>query len=215
MKKIRIINSLETIYKINHCSYKMDFVVRDFNTPTNHLGDITIYVCNNRIEVHILNIHETEYGYGQAWMYIKYPQNIDIYDTFMIILNKVTYDIFQEILEKGRADGDFDENDTVESITPPYTDLVPLSDEKCSLVQNLQYVIGWGNYVPFTRESVQFLEEVDCDSYDEEEEKNSGEYIIYGEILENGEFFYDKTIRSHDYRYEEDNHTDSETDTDS
>jgi len=161
----------------------MDFVVRDFNTLTNHLGDITIYVCNNRIEVHILNIHETEYGYGQAWMYIKYPPNIDIYDTFMIILNRVTHDIFQEILEKGRSDEDFDENDTVESITPAYKDVVPLSENKCSLVENLQYVIGWGNYILFTRESVQFLEEVICDSYDEEEEKNSGEYIIYGEIL--------------------------------
>jgi hypothetical protein len=78
----------------------MSFVVRDFNTPTNHLGDIRIYVLsNNKMEVIILNIHETEYGYGQAWMYIKYPPNIDIYDTFMIILNKVTHDIFKEILD--------------------------------------------------------------------------------------------------------------------
>jgi hypothetical protein len=189
----------------------MSFVVRDFNTPTNHLGDIRINVCNNKIDVILLNIHETEYGYGQAWMYVTYPPNIDIYDTFLAILNRVTHDIFQEILEKGRSDGDFDENDTIESITPPYTDLVPIPEEKCSLVQNIQYVIGWGNYIPFTRESVQYLEE-DNNNYDED---NTGEYVINGEILENGEFIYDKPIRSHDYRFEEDNKTDSEADTDS
>ena len=74
--------------------------LRDFNTPTNHLGDIRIYLCNNKIEVILLNIHETETGHGQAWIYVKYPPNIDIYDTFITILNKVTHDIFQEILEK-------------------------------------------------------------------------------------------------------------------
>lgn len=175
----------------------MSFVVRDFNTPTNHLGDITIYISNNIIEVNILNIHETESGHGQAWMYIKYPPNIDIYDTFMTILNKVTHDIFQEILEKGRVDGDFDDNDTVESITPIYKDVVPIPEDKYFLVENLQYIIGWGNYVLFTRESVKFLEEVNSDN----EENNTGEYIINGEVLENGEFIYDKPIKSHDYFY--------------
>jgi hypothetical protein len=192
----------------------MSFVVRDFNTPTNHLGDIRINVCNNKIEVILLNIHETESAHGQAWMYVRYPPNIDIYDTFLAILNRVTNDIFQEILEKGRADGDFDQNDTVESITPPYIDLVPIPEEKCSLVQNLQYIPGWSNCIPFTRESVQFLEE-DNNDYDE---PDIGEYVINGEILENGEFIYDKPIRSHDYYQDEDNtesETDSEADTDS
>jgi len=190
----------------------MSFVARDFNTTTNHIGDIRIYLCNNKIEVIILNLHETESGYGQAWMYVNYYTEIDMYDTFMTILNKITHDIFQEILENGRVDGDFDENDTIESITPAYKDVVPIPEEKCSLVENLQYIIGWGNYIPFTRESVSFLEEVICDSDDEDEK--IGHYVINGEILENGEFIYDKPIRSHDYRYPEDNKTDSEVDSD-
>lgn len=48
----------------------MGFVVRDFNTPTNHGGDITICFSNDQIEVTILNLHESDYG--QAWMYVKY-----------------------------------------------------------------------------------------------------------------------------------------------
>jgi hypothetical protein len=38
---------------------------------------------------------------------------------------------------------------------------------------------------------------MECD-YDQDE-KNEGQYFINGEILENGEFIYDKPIRSHDY----------------
>jgi hypothetical protein len=139
----------------------MCFVVRDFNTPTNHRGDIEICFSNNQIEVTILNLHESDYG--QAWMYVKYYHEIDIYDTFMTILNKVTYDVFQEILENGRTRGDFNENDTVESIIPPYKDLIPISDDKCSLAKNIQYISDWGNYVHFTRDSVQFIEEMECE----------------------------------------------------
>ena len=173
----------------------MSFVVRDFNTPTNHLGDIRIYLCNNKIEVILLNIHETETGHGQAWIYVKYPPNIDIYDTFITILNKVTHDIFQEILEKGITDGEFNENDTVETITPAYIDVVPIQEDDKYSVENVQYIAGWGNYIIFTRETVQFIEEVKYD-YDD---NNEGEYVINGEILENGEFIYDKPIRSHDF----------------
>ena len=176
----------------------MSFVVRDFNTPTNHLGDIRICICNNKIEVILLNIHETESEHGQAWLYVKYPPNIDIYDIFMTILNKVTNDIFQEILENGIFDGDFDHSTTVKTIIPAYKDLMPISEDKCSLVENGYYMNNdWGNYVLFTRESIQFLGEMECEP--NEENKLIGEYIINGEILENGEFIYDKPIRSHDY----------------
>jgi delta 1-pyrroline-5-carboxylate dehydrogenase len=59
----------------------MVFVIRDFNTPTNHIGDISIYLSNNsKICVTILNLHE--HDYGQAWIYVKYSCKIDIYKTF-------------------------------------------------------------------------------------------------------------------------------------
>jgi len=188
-------------------------VIRDFNTPTNDIGEITVYLTNKKnIRVTILNVHEHGYyDFGQAWMRIKYPQNIDIYDAFLTIMNKITHDIFQELLNIIRAEGDLDPEITVESLTPNYKDIIPIDDNNPTS-ETVFSGSHWGDYVPFTRESVQFLEEVDRD--DEDDAYDIGEYVIYGEILENGEFIYDKTIRSHDYRYEEDNKTDSETDSD-
>ena len=145
-------------------------------------------------------------------MRIKYPQNIDIYDAFLAIMNTITHDIFQELLNIIRAEGNLDPEITVESLTPTYRDIIPIDDHNPTS-EPVFSGSHWGDYVPFTRESVQFLEEVDWD--DEDDAYDIGEYVINGEILENGEFFYDKTIRSHDYRHEEDNKTDSEADSDS
>ena len=192
----------------------MDFVVRDFNTPTNDIGEITVYLTNKKnIRVTILNVHEHGYyDVGQAWMRIKNPHNIDIYDAFLAILNTITHDIFQELLNIIRVGGNLDPEITVASLTPTYRDIIPIDDHNPTS-ESVFSGSHWGDYVPFTRESIQFLEEVDWD--DEDDAYDIGEYVIYGKILENGEFFYDKTIRSHDYCYEEDNKTDSETDTDS
>jgi len=178
----------------------MDIVVRDFNTPTNHLGEIVLYLSNNnKIGVTILNLHEhVNNSFGQVWMYVKYNPNIDIYDTFMNILNKLTRDIFQEMLEVGRLDGDFDMNDTVESITFPYKDVVPIKGDDNPTSEPVHYSGDWENYILFTRECVEFLEEIECDMDDED--KHIGLYIIRGEILENGEFIYDKPIRSNSYK---------------
>jgi hypothetical protein len=188
-------------------------VIRDFNTPTNDIGEITVYLTNKKnIRVTILNVHEHGYyDVGQAWLRIKNPHNIDIYDAFLTILNTITHDIFQELLNIIRAEGNLDPEITVASLTPNYRDIIPIDDNNPTS-EPVFSGSHWGDYVPFTRESVQFLEEVDWD--DEDDAYDIGEYVIYGEILENGELFYDKTIRSHDYRYVEDNNTDSETDSD-
>jgi len=188
-------------------------VIRDFNTPTNDIGEITVYLTNKKqIQVTILNVHEHGYyDVGQAWLRIKNPHNIDIYDAFLAILNTITHDIFQELLNIIREDGNLDPEITVESLTPTYRDIIPIDDHNPTQ-EPVFSGSHWGDYVPFTRESVQFLEEVDWN--DEDDAYDIGEYVIYGEILENGELFYDKTIRSHDYVYEEDNKTDSETDSD-
>ena len=50
----------------------------------------------------------------------------------------------------------------------------------------------------FTKESVNLLLEHESDR--DEEDKYPGVYIIKGEILENGEFIYDKPIRSNSYK---------------
>lgn len=173
----------------------MVYVVRDFNAPTNHIGDITIYLSNNnKICVTILNLHE--YDYGQAWMYVTYPFNIDIYETFTTILNKITRDIFQEKLETGKKYGEFNDMDTLENIIPKYKDIMLINDDYPH-VENIIHSNDWGNYILFTRESTVFLEEFKSDR--DEEDKYSGLYIIKGEILENGEFIYDKPIRSNSH----------------
>ena len=174
-------------------------VIRDFDTPTNHLGEIVLYLSNNKIGITILNLHEhVNDSFGRAWIYVRYNHKIDIYDTFMTILNTLTRDIFQEMLDVGRKYGDFDINDTVESITYPYKDVVPIQGDDNPTTQNVMYSGDWENYILFTRECVEFLEEIKCDI--DEEDKHPGLYIIKGEILENGEFIYDKPIRSNSYR---------------
>jgi len=177
----------------------MDIVVRDFNTPTNHIGDITVYLSNNnKICVNILNVHE--HGYfdcGQAWIYVKHHDNIDIYDTFMTILNKITHDIFQELLDIIREGGNLDTKITVESLIPSYKDIVPMPDD-FPLPINAYKRNLWGNCIDFTRESVDLLEEIKSDRDDAC--KYPDVYIIRGEILENGEFIYDKPIRSNSYK---------------
>ena len=156
----------------------MVFVVRDFNTPKNDLGDITVYLSNNhKICINILNLHDL----GQAWIYIKYQDSIDIYEIFTRIMNKITRDIFQK--------NEF-------SVIPKYKDIVCVEDT----VLNHSYCNHWGAYLPFTRESVLLLQEHESDR---DEETNYPElYIIKGEILENGEIIFDKPIQSNNY-YEE------------
>jgi hypothetical protein len=151
----------------------MKIVARDFNTFDNDIGDIVLYLSHNKtIGVTILNLHDL----GQAWMYVKYSCKIDIYDTFLKIMNKITNDLL-------------DNTDI-----PAYKDIVSIEDED---IENRKYDSRWGNYVDFTRESVKLLEEYENDMDDEN--KYSELYIIKGEILENGEFVYDKPIRNNSY----------------
>jgi len=176
----------------------MIFVARDFNTPTNHIGEMISYLStdinhNKIIAVDILNLH----GLGQAWIRIKYDVSIDLYDTILSIFNKLTMDIYQEKLEKGQAKGIYkvDPEYTGFSITPEYKDIICLDEE----TEHSIYSEYWGEYyIAFTRESVALLEEYN----DGDEEENEKSYIVYGEILENGEFIYNKPILSNDY-YEE------------
>ena len=151
----------------------MKIVARDFNTFDNDIGDIVLYLSNNnKICVNILNLHD----FGQAWMYVKYRPEIDIYDTFLKIMNKITKDVC-------------DNTDI-----PTYKDIVTVEDEP---IENMSYDSRWENYVEFTRESVTLLEEYDSDRDDET--KYPDLYIIHGEILENGDFVYDKPIRNNSY----------------
>ena len=171
----------------------MIFVARDFNTPTNHIGEMVAYLSNNKIiAVDILNLH----GLGQAWIRIKYDISIDLYNTILSIFNKLTMDIYQEKLEKGQVKGIYkvDPEYTGLSITPEYKDIICLDEA----TEHSLYSEYWGEYyTAFTRESVALLEEYD-DGDGEEDEKS---YIVYGEILENGEFIYNKPILSNDYYY--------------
>jgi hypothetical protein len=64
-------------------------------------------------------------------------------------------------------------------------------------IENIYYDSRWENYVEFTRESIMLLEEYNSDR--EDENKYSGIYISKGEILENGDFIYDKPIRNNSY----------------
>jgi hypothetical protein len=151
----------------------MKIVARDFNTFDNEIGDIVLYLSNNnKICVNILNLHDL----GQAWMYIKYRPEIDLYNTFLNIMNKITDDLFNN-------------NDI-----PIYKDIVSVEDEP---IENIYYDSRWENYVEFTRESIMLLEEYNSDR--EDENKYSGIYISKGEILENGDFIYDKPIRNNSY----------------
>jgi hypothetical protein len=159
----------------------MGYVVRDFNTENNETGDITIYLCkNNKLYITIMNLHDM----GQAWMYVKYSSNINLYDMYISILNTLTHDIYKQLLGK--------KNDK-EFIIWEYKDIVCLNSE----IENSKCSVYFDNYITFTRESVDLLEK-----WDNEEEDDEKYYIIHGEYLENGEFIYNKPILSNDY-YEE------------
>ena len=65
----------------------MKIVARDFNTFDNDIGEIVLYLShNNKIGITILNLHDL----GQACMYVNYPSGINIYDTFLKIMDKIT-----------------------------------------------------------------------------------------------------------------------------
>lgn len=189
----------------------MIFVARDFNTPTNDLGDMILYLSNrNKMCINILNLHEhVNDSFGQALVYVKYNAGMDMYDTIMSVLNTLTREIFQEMLDSGRKDGDFDMNDTVESITFPYNDVVTVPDN----IENAMNNGRWGKYFQFTRETMRYIEEYDSDR--DEEDKNIGNYIIKGEFSENGEIILDKSIKSMSYYRTYDSYTDREYYTDS
>lgn len=169
----------------------MDFVVRDFNTIDNHIGNITLYLSNNHtIWVNILNIHE--HGYfdsGQVWIYIKYHHEIDIYDTFMTILNNLTRDIFKDLLEIIQKNGNLDPTITVDALIPAYKDIIPVPDD-FPLPKNVTNINLWGNCIEFTKETSLLLQEYEF-VWDDQEL-----YCIKGEIMQNGDFIYDKPIRS-------------------
>jgi len=151
----------------------MKVVARDFNTIDNEIGDIILYLSNNnKICVNILNLHDL----GQAWMYVKYQPKIDLYDTFLKIMNKITNDIF-------------DNTDI-----PNYMDIVSVEDE---VIEHMNYASRWGNYLEFTSKSINLLEEYESNRDDHN--KYAEVYISKGEILENGDFVYDKPIRNNSY----------------
>ena len=184
----------------------MPSVSRDFNTLIYEHGDITAYLSNNnKICINILHLH----GIGQAWMYVKYPLNMDMYTIILTIFDKLTIDIFQQKLERGKAVGAYpiDISNGI-CITPEYKDIVIL-DEDMS-VDNMSYSVFLGNYISFTRESVELLEEYENDR--DEEDKYPGLYIVKGEILENGEFIYDTPIKSNNYDFHNYSDSDSECD---
>ena len=142
----------------------MIFVVRDYNIPTNDIGDIRLYLSNNnKICVDILNLHED----GIARMYINYPLNIHLYDVIASILNEITNELSLINI--------FIKTDT-------YQDIVSLDEptENCGISDR------WGHYIPFTRESVDFLEE-----YESDREEKQDHYIIRGDLLENGKLIYE------------------------
>ena len=89
--------------------------------------------------------------------------------------------------------------------------MVTLPDEN-NTVENVMTNGRWGNYVHFTRESVELLEESESDRDDDE--KRVGYYIIKGEFSENGEIVFDKPIQSMSYYRTYDSDTDREYFTD-
>jgi len=150
----------------------MIFVARDYNIPTNDIGDIRLYLSNNnKICVDILNLHED----GIARMYIKYPLNMNLYDVIASILNEITNEIsLTNVFIK----------------TDSYQDIVSLDEP----IENCDFSYRWGHYIPFTRESVDLLEE-----YESDREEKQGHYIIRGDLLENGKLIFNKPIRSNGF----------------
>ena len=150
----------------------MTYVVRDYNTPRSDSGDIKIYLSNkNKLCVDILDLHED----GQAWMYIYYPLNNNLYDTILSILNQITTELSLE-------------NEFIRDAK--YRDIVTIPEP----IENCQYFHYLGHYIPFTRESVDLLEEYESDREDDDES-----YVIRGDLLENGKLVFNKPIRSNGF----------------
>ena len=159
----------------------MSYIVRDFNTENSETGDITIYLCNNnQLYITIMNLHDM----GQAWMYVNYPSDVDLYDMYTNILNTLTRDIYQQLIT-----GKNNLNDEFEFIKWEYKDIVCLNEP----IENSKWSVHFGNYIAFTKETIHLLQK-----YDDEEEDNTIYYIMKGEYLENGVFIYDKPILSND-----------------
>ena len=184
----------------------MSYIVRDFNSLRSDIGDISIYLYENQtLFITVFNLHDI----GQAWMYVKYPLNIDLYNMLLSILNKMTIDIYQTKLEYGKSIGAYPTDIQIDviSIIPKYQDIVIIKEDL--KVDNSNYSSYFGNYIPFTRESVGLLDYWSKDN--NEEYKDVNHYIIYGEFLENGDLIYDKPIQSNHYNYK-DLEEDSESD---
>jgi len=176
--------------------------MRDFNVMGNDIGDISIYLSHNKLFVFIMNLH----GIGQAWMHVTYSSKIDIYEICLSILNKLTVDICQELL--------YSENINMDVQIPKYKDIIRLESEK-DITEDSIFSEYWNEfYLPFSRENIRFLKEYNNFDIDDAE-KYKDSYIISGEILEDGEFIYNKPIRSNHYKEDEnesDIEVDSETD---
>ena len=147
----------------------MTYIVRDFNIPGNDIGDITLYLYNNKIRVNILDLHED----GQAWMIINYPPSLGRYNIILSILNELTSILSLEHLS--------------------YKDILYTEDDTKT---DWNYSDRWGYYIPFTRETVNLLEE-----YESDQEEKQDHYIIRGDLLENGKLIIDKPIKSNHYSY--------------
>lgn len=160
--------------------------MRDFNVMGNDIGDISIYLSHQKLFVFIMNLH----GIGQAWMHVKYSEQIDIYDICLSILNKLTIDICQDLLDSEKINTDIR--------IPENKDIIQLESEK-NIIENSIFSEYWnGYYIPFTRENMRFLKIYNSFDIDDTE-KYKDYYVISGEILETGEFIYDKPIRSNHY----------------
>lgn len=162
----------------------MVYVIRDFNSPKSDIGDITLFLSNNhKICVNILNLHDI----GQELIYVKYPSNMDMYDIFLSILNKITTYIYEQINELVKIKGILEFGSEYE--IPEYKDIICISEPR----ENSIFSNHWGNYLPFTSEYMNLLTEYESDRDDER--KNVNKYIIKATLFESGEFIYDKPIR--------------------
>ena len=174
----------------------MVFVVRDFNSSRSDIGNISIFLSENKkISITILNLH----GMGQALIDVTYLSVLDFYDMYLSIFDKITRDVYQEKIEKDKLKGSYLPEENVFSIIPEYKDILCFDDDDDEKTENVYYSDYFGNYITFTRESVKLLEEEEYDM-DFNDDEFVNDYIIHGEILENGEFIYDKPIRSNSYK---------------
>ena len=165
----------------------MIYIMRDFNVMGNDIGDISIYLSHNKLFVFIMNLH----GIGQAWMHVTYSSKIDIYEICLSILNKLTIDICQELLNS--------ENINMNVQIPKYKDIIRLESEK-DITEDSIFSEYWNEfYLTFSRENTRFLKEYNNFDIDDAE-KYKDSYVISGEILEDGKFIYDKPIRSNHYK---------------